>query len=107
MRTWYPSQHLNSGCATWFEAERVPGNFLDTTCAAIDDSDIVLVFVTGRSLDRVAGKNGASDSLKKEFEYAERTKGAERLIPVVLEPSVRSSRDWWGSIGMVLGSALL
>ena len=94
----------NSGCATWFEAERVPGNFLDTTCAAIDDSDIVLVFVTGRSLDRVAGKNGASDSLKKEFEYAERTKGAERLIPVVLEPSVRSSRDWWGSIGMVLGS---
>ena len=36
--------------------------------------------------------------------YAERTKGAEKLVPVVLEPSARSSRDWRGGIGMVPGS---
>jgi len=93
-----------AGCTTWFSAERVQGNVLDTTCAAIDESDIVLVLVSQRSLDRVAGKNGAYDSLKKEFEYAERTKGADRLVPIVLDPNARTSRDWGGGIGMVLGS---
>jgi len=93
-----------AGCTTWFSAERVQGNVLDMTCAAIDESDIVLVFVSQRSLDRVAGKNGAYDTLKKEFEYAERTKGADRLVPVVIDASARTSRDWGGGIGMVLGS---
>tara|TARA_B100000768_G_C11063016_1_gene283293 strand:- start:234 stop:338 length:105 start_codon:yes stop_codon:yes gene_type:complete len=31
------------------------------------------------------------DQCKKEFEYAERTKGADKLISVVMEPSVRKS----------------
>ena len=44
------------------------------------------------------------DSLKKQFEYAERTKGADRLISIALEPQVSSPRDWWGGVGMVLGS---
>ena len=44
------------------------------------------------------------DSLKKLFEYAERTKGADRLISIALEPQVSSPRDWWGGVGMVLGS---
>jgi hypothetical protein len=30
------------------------------------------------------------DSLKKHFEYAERTKGADRLISIALEPQVSS-----------------
>jgi len=93
-----------AGCQTWYEPEPATGNFLEAACAALDESDIVLVFVSGRSLDRIAGKNGAYDSLKKQFEYAERTKGAERLIPVVLEPSLVAPRDWWGGVGMVLGS---
>ena len=73
-------------------------------CAAIDDSDLVLVAVSQRTLDRIAGKQGALDPLKKAFEYAERTKGADVLLPVVIDPSVRLSRDWWGAVGMVLGS---
>ena len=34
------------------------------------------------------------DQCKKEFEYAERTKGADKLISVVMEPSVRKSDQW-------------
>ena len=94
-----------NGCSTWFASERVQeGNVLETTCAAIDDSDLVLITVSQRTLDRIAGKHGALDPLKKAFEYAERTKGADSLIPLVIDASVRSSRDWWGSVGMVLGS---
>ena len=92
------------GVNSWFSSERVPGNVLETTCAALDDSEIALVFVSQRTLDRIAGKQGAADPLKKAFEYAERTKGADMLIPVVIDPAVRSSRDWWGGVGMVLGS---
>ncbi len=80
------------------------GIVLENVCAAIDDSDTVLVVVSQRTLDRIAGKNGALDPLKKAFEYAERTKGAESLLPAVIDPSVRSARDWWGGVGMVLGS---
>ena len=93
-----------NGLASWLCAEGVQGNVLEVTCAAIDESDLVLVVISQRTLDRIAGKHGALDPLKKAFEYAERTKGAEVLLPVVIDPSVRSSRDWWGAVGMVLGS---
>eukprot|EP00900_Chrysochromulina_parva_P020210 jgi/Chrpa1/2822/Chrysochromulina_OHIO_Genome00010108-RA len=53
---------------------------------------------------RAAGYLCWHDSLKKQFEYAERTKGADRLISIALEPQVSSPRDWWGGVGMVLGS---
>jgi hypothetical protein len=94
-----------NGCTTCLWVERgQEGNVLETVCAALDDSDLVVVIVSQRTLDRIAGKHGALDPLKKAFEYAERTKGAEALLPVVIDSAVRSSRDWWGSVGMVLGS---
>ena len=94
-----------NGCSTYFNAESgLEGNVLETVCAALDDSDVVLVIVSQRTLDKIAGKHGALDPLKKAFEYAERTKGADMLLPVVIDASVRSSRDWWGALGMVLGS---
>ena len=95
---------VKSGVQTWLCAEGVHGNVLDLTCAAIDESDVIVVIVSQRTLDRIAGKQGALDPLKKAFEYAERTKGADVLLPVVIDPSVRLSRDWWGAVGMVLGS---
>lgn len=52
----------------------------------------------------MSGKHGTLDTCKKEFEYAERTKGADKLVPVVIDPAVRNPRDWRGGVGMVLGS---
>ena len=59
-------------CSTWFNTAEasLDGNVLETHCAAIDDSDLVLVVVSQRTLDRIAGKHGALDPLKKAFEYA-------------------------------------
>jgi hypothetical protein len=62
------------GLRTWFEYERVHGPVLDTTCSAIDDSEVVLVLVTQAALDRVAGSNGPSDTFKKLFECASRSR---------------------------------
>ena len=52
----------------------------------------------------MGGRNGALDTCKKEFEYAERTKGADKLMAVGTDPSVKNPRDWRGGVGMVLGS---
>ena len=65
------------GTRTWFDEERMQGNVLDRMCTGIDDSECVVVFVTQNYLDKVGGVNGPQDNCKKEFEYAERTKGAE------------------------------
>jgi len=101
------NQYLQSmGIRTWFDEERMQGNVLDRTCTGIDESECVIVFVTQNYLDKVGGINGPHDSCKKEFEYAERTKGADKLISVVMEPSVRKTNQWRGSVGMVLGSRL-
>jgi len=92
------------GLKTWFDEDRMAGNVIDKMCAGIDDSDIIAVFVTQNYIDKVGGKNGPQDNCKKEFEYAERTKGADRLLSVVMEPVVRDTRTWRGGVGMVLAS---
>ena len=38
-----------------------------------------MVFVSQNYLEKVGGVNGPQDQCKKEFEYAERTKGADKL----------------------------
>jgi len=94
------------GLKTWFDEDRMAGNVIDKMCAGIDDSDIIAVFVTQNYIDKVGGKNGPQDNCKKEFEYAERTKGADRLLSVVMEPATRETRTWRGGVGMVLASRL-
>jgi len=92
------------GLVTWCDAESVEGDVIDKVCSGIDDTDVVLVCISQAYLDKVGGKHGALDTCKKEFEYAERTKGAEKLVPVVTDGAVRNPRDWRGGVGMVLGS---
>ena len=41
-----------------YEPEPTTGQSLEKACEAIDDSDLVLVFVSTRALDRIAGKDG-------------------------------------------------
>jgi len=99
------NKYLKSrGLSTCFDEDRMAGNVIDKMCAGIDDSDLIAVFVTQNYIDKVGGKHGPHDNCKKEFEYAERTKGADRLLSVVMESAVRDTRKWRGGVGMVLGS---
>lgn len=92
------------GLRTNFDEDRLQGNVVDKMCAGIDDSDVIVVFVSSNYIDKVCGKAGPQDNCKREFEYAERTKGADRLLSVAMEPAVRDTRAWRGGVGMVLGS---
>ena len=92
------------GLTTWFDGERLQGNVVDKMGAGIDDSEVVAVFVTQSYIDRAGGRAGPHDNCKREFEYAERTKGVDKLVSVVFEPAAREPAGWRGSVGMVLGS---
>ena len=57
--------------------------------AFVEGSNLaVLVFVTENYCIKVAGagRNGADDNCKKEFDYASRRKGIEKMIAAVMEP---------------------
>lgn len=95
------------GLVTCFDADDIEGDVIEKVCSGIDEAELVLVCISQEYIDKVGGKNGALDTCKKEFEYAERTKGADKLVAVVTDPAVRNPRDWRGSVGMVLGSRAL
>ena len=52
---------------------RRAGNVVKQMCDGIDASALVIVFITRRYVDKVAGDN-AADNCQKEFTYSERRK---------------------------------
>ncbi len=57
----------------------------DKISSAIENTRVVLVFITKNYLKRVTGSNG-KDRLKLEFGYSCRRKGQDRMIPIIMEP---------------------
>uniref|UniRef100_A0A7S3RQA4 TIR domain-containing protein n=1 Tax=Emiliania huxleyi TaxID=2903 RepID=A0A7S3RQA4_EMIHU len=58
------------GLRVCFDDERMQGNVVAKMCSGIDDSDVIVVFVSQNYIERVAGRAGPQDHCKKEFEYA-------------------------------------
>jgi hypothetical protein len=75
---------------------------------AIESSSLVMVCITPNYVKKVAGKgpNGLDDACKFEFDYARRRLGAAKLIPIVMDPSVRDPCSWDGHVGFALGQRL-
>ena len=69
---------------------------------------IIVVFVTHRYLQKVAGQGdrGADDNCKFEFDYALQRKGVNFMIPVVMEPCCLNTSTWKGKVGGKLGNKL-
>ena len=63
-----------AGFVTWFDEDRMQGDIVSQMANGIDSSAAVLVFVTENYCIKVAGagRNGADDNCKKEFDYASR-----------------------------------
>ena len=93
------------GFSTWFDEERMHGNIHEQMVSGIDSARVVLVCITERYVDKVASPN-ANDNCKLEFNYATRTKTSSRMVPVVMEATMRDSSRWKGNVGMVLGGHL-
>jgi CRP-like cAMP-binding protein len=99
------------GIVTWFDEERMEGNIQLQMCAGIDQSSVCVVFITRNYIQKVGGENMA-DNCKKEFEYSERRKTQEGMIPVMMEElsgeaaAYRDPSVWGGPVGMCLGGQL-
>ena len=87
------------GIDVWFDETNMKGNILESMCNGIDQSDLVLVFVTKNYINKVKGKN-ANDNVKREFMYA--SQSPNKMLPICFEDGLA----WSGPVGMLLGNEL-
>eukprot|EP00053_Salpingoeca_punica_P009427 m.84451 g.84451 ORF g.84451 m.84451 type:complete len:325 (+) comp15022_c0_seq3:36-1010(+) len=92
------------GIVTWFDGERMQDHIKAQMADGIDNTKAVLVFVTRRYCEKVA--SGSDEYCAMEFNYAHTRKGASKLIPIVMEPDMRSTKSWSGPLGLVLSGHL-
>ena len=92
------------GLNTWFDEDRMEADSIDDQMTSgIDNTEVVLVFITERYIGKVGGSN-LGDNCKKEFNYAQlHQKG---MIAVVMEEACYDKKKWTGPVGMYLGSVL-
>lgn len=83
----------------------IVGNIKKQMVAGIDNAQCVVVFITKRYTEKVAGDN-AEDNCQLEFNYAALRKTATRMVSVVMEERMRNTRTWGGEVAMVLGGRL-
>ena len=84
------------GVKAWLDQERMRGDIVHQMTEGIEDSSVLVVFITENYIMKVAGKgpNGANDNCKVEFDYGVRRLGASMILPVVMEPICRDTRKW-------------
>jgi hypothetical protein len=81
------------------------GDIMDQMCHGIDESQIVVVFITRNYMEKVRGANSI-DNCKIEFNYAVGTKKPEKMVAVVMEKEMRDTSQWRGPLRAALGNSL-
>jgi len=87
---------------TWFDDDKMVGHIYQKMAEGIDDSDIILVFITKTYMEKLNSKG--HDNCKDEFTYAVSQK--KKMIPIVMEPCMRDQIQWVGLLGFKLGAYL-
>jgi hypothetical protein len=90
---------------TWFDHDRMEGDIVQQMTDGIQKSACVLVSITKRYMEKVEGTND-NDNCKIEFGFAQRNKGASRMIPLPIEPRCLNPQAWTGPVGGILGGQL-
>lgn len=93
----------------WLDEERMTGNIVRQMCRGINQSKLVIVFITQKYIEKVDGRGEKedNDNCLLEFSYAANRKGGKKkLIAVVVEDICSDSSEWDGPIGMYLGNDL-
>lgn len=90
---------------TWFDEERMQGGVRKAMRTGIENADVVVVFLTSRYLQKV-NSDDKTDSCCYEFNYAFEQKTNNKMVVVVLEPSLRNPRKWGGAVGAALADNL-
>jgi hypothetical protein len=88
---------------TWFDSDKMTGDVVDQMVSGINNSSVIIVFVTQRYMNKVNGSN-ANDNCRK---HAAQTKSSTKMIPVVMEPRMKDiNGNWADLIKMELGNIL-
>jgi hypothetical protein len=93
------------GVIPWFDEERMSGETRQKMVDGIENSDVIVVFVTEAYRDKTNSSNGR-DNCRFEFTHASNTKAPSRFIAVVMEPRCYDTSKWFGKVGSVLASLL-
>jgi surface protein len=91
---------------TWFDEDRMEADDIDRQMIkGIDNTKVVLVFITERYISKVGGDND-DDNCLKEFRYAIKRKGKKNMIAIVMEEAYHDQTKWFGLVGMHLNNVL-
>ena len=93
------------GVIPWFDEERMSGETRQRMVDGIENSDLIVMFITEAYRDKVNQGDGR-DTCLFEFKYAFEQKGPKVMIPVVMEPGMRSARELTGLLGASLSTHL-
>eukprot|EP00899_Mesostigma_viride_P029673 jgi/Mesvir1/9891/Mv01134-RA.1 len=91
------------GFTTWFDEEKMDGRVEKQMADGIRGSKVVLVFVTGRYMEKVEDED---ENCAKEFGFAVR-KGLKYIVPIVMEDALLDPKKWMdGVVTLNLGTKL-
>jgi TIR domain len=92
------------GLNLWFDEERMSGaNVIQEVISGIDQSDVVVVFVTTTFCQKVNKPD--YDNCKIEFMYAV-NRMLSSMVAVPLDEDVLNPQSWIGPVGAILGCNL-
>ena len=92
----------DQGFKTWFDDDKMVGHIYQKMAEGIDESDIILVFITKVYMEKLNRKG--HDNCKKEFTYA--ITRNKKMLPIVMEPCMRDPSQWVGNLGVNLAGDL-
>ena len=97
-----------AGLRCWFDEEQMQGDINKQMTKGIDNSAVVVAFITSRYVTKVNGEgpNAEDDNCKFEFDYALLRKGVANMVACVMEPGMRNPKTWAGVVGGKLGTNL-
>ena len=93
------------GYITWFDKEKLAGNIDVEMAQGIEQTEGVIAFITRRYYEKVNGEN-ARDNCQKEFQHASEIKTRAKIVPVVMEESMRDATPWKGLVGINIGKEM-
>ena len=91
------------GLVTWFDADRMTGDVLTRILEGLENTSLVLIFVTERYREKINGPDGR-DFCKVEYEKTFRSFGPQKMLPVVMEPAMLDSSEWKGLLSIIQGN---
>jgi hypothetical protein len=74
------------------------GDIVAKMTGGIDNTQIILVFITKRYVEKVGGAN-SNDNCQIEFDYSFIRKKREMMLPIVMEGQMRDTSQWTGKVG--------